>query len=105
MNMLKTGAMIKAAALMGCIAANATQAEFKAAETYARNIGLAFQVKDDLLDNGEEDDKTTYLSFISEAEAENYVSLLTAEAITAIDDIKNNSMLKDIAIFLKDRTA
>jgi len=49
-NMLKTAELIRAAASMGCIAAGATDAQIKAAEEYAEALGLAFQLRDDLLD-------------------------------------------------------
>lgn len=47
---LKTAALIKAAASMGCIAAGASKARIEAAEKYAEALGLAFQIRDDLLD-------------------------------------------------------
>jgi len=47
---MKTGALILAAASMGAVLGGATSAERKAAETYARALGLAFQIRDDLLD-------------------------------------------------------
>ncbi|MDD3346337.1 polyprenyl synthetase family protein [Oscillibacter sp.] len=47
---LKTGCMIKAACLMGCAAAHAGAAVRTAAERYAENLGLAFQIRDDMLD-------------------------------------------------------
>ena len=46
----KTGALILAACRMGCILAGASEDQKKAAEVYARSIGLAFQIEDDLLD-------------------------------------------------------
>lgn len=49
-NKLKTAALIKAAAGMGCIAAGGAQAQLKAAGEYAEALGLAFQLRDDLLD-------------------------------------------------------
>jgi farnesyl diphosphate synthase len=48
MHQLKTGALIKASALLG--AANGNAAQLAAIEAYANNIGLAFQVVDDILD-------------------------------------------------------
>lgn len=46
---LKTGAMIDAAVVCGAIAGGGTDAQVKALSTYARSIGLAFQVTDDIL--------------------------------------------------------
>ena len=47
---LKTGALIRAGALMGCIIADADEKTKENARVYADNIGLAFQIKDDILD-------------------------------------------------------
>ena len=47
---LKTGALIRAAIAMGAIAAGASSAQLRALDRYGQTIGLAFQVKDDLLD-------------------------------------------------------
>ena len=46
----KTGALIRVACRMGCIAANATDEQIKAADTYGSYLGLAFQIVDDILD-------------------------------------------------------
>ena len=47
---LKTGAMMTAAAELGCIAAGASQEERKAVRDFAVHLGLAFQIRDDMLD-------------------------------------------------------
>ena len=103
MNTLKTGALIRCAALFGCIAAEADEAAFSAAERYAENIGLAFQVTDDLLDIGEEDEKTTYLTFMTEERARRYASELTDGAVNAIKDYEGSETLVSLARFLRDR--
>lgn len=48
----KTAALLKAACLLGLAAspAEATQAQWAAAEAYARELGIAFQIRDDMLD-------------------------------------------------------
>lgn len=46
----KTGALIRAAAVLGGIAANAGPAALRALRRYGEEIGLAFQVADDVLD-------------------------------------------------------
>jgi geranylgeranyl diphosphate synthase type II len=46
----KTGALLRAAAELGCIAAGAGKEERSAAVSYAEHLGLAFQIQDDLLD-------------------------------------------------------
>jgi len=47
---LKTGALIRAAVMMGAIAANAPAAALQNLDRYARALGLAFQIRDDILD-------------------------------------------------------
>jgi farnesyl diphosphate synthase len=46
----KTGALIRAAAVMGGIAVGASDAALSALDAYARELGLAFQIIDDVLD-------------------------------------------------------
>lgn len=47
---LKTGCMIRAACTMGCAAGSAAAPLREAAAVYAENLGLAFQIRDDMLD-------------------------------------------------------
>ncbi len=54
---LKTGALIKAACLIGATLAGADDKMLKAAEEYAENLGLAFQIVDDILDIVGEENK------------------------------------------------
>ncbi len=104
MNALKTGALIKCACLLGCIAADADEKAFDAAKIYAENIGLAFQVTDDLLDMGQEDEKTTYLTFMSEDGAREYAAKLTDDAVNAVSGYKSSETLVALARFLQERT-
>ncbi len=50
LDLQKTSCLIHAACGMGCIAAGADQKQLSAAEEYARQLGLAFQIRDDILD-------------------------------------------------------
>lgn len=47
---LKTAALLKAACELGCIAAGASSEKRAAAREYAKNLGFAFQIVDDILD-------------------------------------------------------
>ena len=47
---LKTGALLRAACLMGVLCANGTARQLQAARDYAENLGIAFQIRDDVLD-------------------------------------------------------
>ena len=46
----KTGALIKAACLLGVLAGHGSTAQFDAAAEFAHHLGLAFQIRDDMLD-------------------------------------------------------
>ena len=99
MNLLKTGALMCTSALLGCIAAGVYHEKEKAeaAEEYAKNVGLAFQVIDDLLDEGTEEEKTTFLSFMTDDEARAYAKELTGKAIEAIKDFEGSEFLCELA--------
>lgn len=47
---LKTGALIRLSCYLGAIAANATEEQLTAIDKFADNLGIAFQIKDDILD-------------------------------------------------------
>ena len=119
MHSLKTGALIKAACRLGMIAAGipADDPRSRAAEIYAENIGLAFQVIDDVLDrtgdaasfgkpigSDSKNGKTTFLSFLSVEDAERYAVELTDRAITAISDYDRDGSLTALAYYLCNRT-
>lgn len=95
---LKTGALIKAAAVMGCIAAGANKSQIDAAEKYCENIGLAFQIVDDILDVTSDEKtlgkpigsdsgngKSTFVSLLGLDESYRYAERLTADAKASLD--------------------
>lgn len=104
MNLLKTAALMECAAVMGVTAANGDKEAERAAREYGRNIGLAFQAVDDLLDKGEEN-KTTYLSFMTENECRKYVDELTDKALESVRHYGKSRNLCLIAEWLRSRTA
>jgi geranylgeranyl diphosphate synthase type II len=86
----KTGALFMAAAGLGALAARSTPAEKSAVVAYAKNVGLAFQIVDDLIDVtlgaeqagkdvGKDAKKTTFVSFAGVAGA----GLLARELVSA----------------------
>jgi len=84
---LKTGKLIKALILAGAIAGNAEEKTLMHLTEFADNIGLAFQVKDDILDvtgTSEELGKTAGKDL--EQEKSTYVTLLGLEKATTILD-------------------
>ena len=115
---LKTGALIGAAAVLGVLAAGYTftDACMEDVVTYAENIGLAFQIVDDILDRtgdaaalgknvgvDAEREKNTFLSFYSVEEAQFYANRLTDEAIRAIRKYPGSDTLCSIAEWLSKR--
>ena len=111
---MKTGALIECAALLGCLAAGymPDSDEAKKASVYAKKIGLAFQVIDDMLDEEEaikatgekEQGKSTFMTYYDSNGAKKYAEELTAEAITAISGFEKSETLTDLAAYLLDRT-
>lgn len=115
---LKTGKMIEVSALLGCIAAgySAETKEARAVCAYARNIGLAFQAIDDLLDligdeavvgktlsSDAENQKTTFLSFFDIDGVRDYAKRLTEDAISEISEIEGSELLCELATYLLER--
>ncbi len=114
---LKTGEMIKAAAVLGCVAGDASDEFIKAAETYCSDIGLAFQIVDDILDvtsdeetlgkpinSDSENSKTTYVSLLGVEECKKTVNALTENAIKALDVFGEKAeFLKELAFNLSNR--
>ena len=69
----------------------------------ASGIGLAFQIEDDILDVGEEAEKTTFLTFLQIEEARERVRELTEDAVAALEPFANKDILTDLAYYLAGR--
>ena len=93
----KTSALIRAACLMGVAAAGGTAEQADAAQRYADALGLAFQIRDDMLDvigdeatfgkpigSDKAEKKTTFVDLLGLAACEREVVRLTDEAISAL---------------------
>ena len=114
---LKTGEMIRVAAVMGCIAAGADNSRIAAAEKYCKNIGLAFQIVDDILDVTSDDatlgkpvgsdsqnEKSTYVSHLGVEKSAEYALRLTEEAKAALDIFgSEGEFLSELADRLSER--
>ena len=81
MHTLKTGAVIMAAARAGCIIAGAGEKELELISEYAKNIGLAFQVTDDIFDGD------GFAGILGD-EAMEYARKLTLEALLKLEKLK-----------------
>ena len=113
----KTGALIRAAAKLGVIAAGGDEAAMAAADTYGRGIGLAFQIVDDVLDacgstetlgkpvgSDAKNEKSTFLSFMSADDALAYAARVTKEATDAIKGYPASGTLISLGEWLLHRT-
>ena len=113
----KTGQLIKAPCLMGCVLANADEKKIKAAEIYADKIGLAFQIVDDILDiisdtetlgkpvgSDIENQKVNYVTVLGIDKSRKIVNDLTKEAVEALNIFDSDTkFLKDLALELAKR--
>ena len=114
---LKTGALIRASAMMGCIVAGADEETVRRAERYAAAVGLAFQIVDDILDvtadeqafgkpvgSDAENEKTTYITLFGIEKSRQIVQELVEESNKAIQgSVLEDSFLYDLAEMLAVR--
>jgi len=103
---LKTGALISCAVEMGAIAGNATLEQKTLLDTFSKNIGLAFQVHDDILDViGDTDtlgkpqgsdqaaNKSTYPALMGLEAAQEKAQQLISQAISSLQALPFDSSL------------
>jgi farnesyl diphosphate synthase len=115
MHIHKTGALIRASALLGARCGNAlTESELGHLDTFAKLIGLAFQVVDDVLDTeaptatlgktaGKDADrnKPTYVSALGVAQARDFARELHRDAVKALECFGERALrLRQLADFI-----
>lgn len=117
MDKLKTGALIKAAAMLGVIAAGGSEEQMNHAQTYCEKIGQAFQIVDDILDvtadeetlgkpvgSDAQNNKSTYVSLMGLESSRKEAQKLTEEALLSLDIFGDNAeFLKELAKSLVSR--
>lgn len=113
----KTGALLKLCVRMGAILAGASGKDLKKLTKYAENIGLAFQIKDDILSeegdpkitgkpvgNDKEMGKCTYVSYYGLDGAKKELDKITQEAIEQLKDYGEKAeFLSQLATYIKNR--
>ena len=110
----KTGALIAAACQLGVIAAGGTEAQLHAAYDYAHSLGLAFQIRDDVLDvigdaqtlgkaTGMDANKNTFVRLYGVDACNEMVQKETEKAIASLQIFENPSFLIDLAQSLVSR--
>ncbi len=110
----KTGRLISAACAQGAIAGGANEEQFDAACKFAAGLGLAFQIRDDMLDVigtqeemgkgvGTDSTKNTFVRLYGLEKCEELVQTYTNYALEALDVFENNEFMKELALSLTER--
>ena len=113
----KTGALLKLCVRMGAILAGASDEDLEKLTSYAEKIGLAFQIKDDILsEEGDEKvlgkpvgndkamEKCTYVSKYGLEESKEILEKITKEAIEELKSYGDKAeFLKELALYIKNR--
>ena len=115
---LKTGALIQASVRMGAIIGNADASELQALNEFSRSLGLAFQIRDDILDieasseqlgktagKDVEQNKSTYPKLLGLHETRQLLSVYAEKMQASLALLQRNTVvLKHIADFAVTRT-
>lgn len=113
----KTAALLKLCVRMGAILAEAPEEDLEKLTVYAEKIGLAFQIKDDILSeegdeqvlgkpvgNDKNKGKCTYISKYGLQDAKGILHQITQEAITIVEEYGEKSeFLKELALYIENR--
>lgn len=113
---MKTSELLTAACVMGCIAAGADKKKISAATAYAHELGLAFQIVDDILDvtstseelgkpvgSDEEQNKTTSVTLLRLEKAKELAEKYTHGAENALAEFDDTEFLKKLTDLLLSR--
>lgn len=117
MHRCKTGALIKASVLSSAVLCKATQEEFERLQIYAEKIGLAFQIKDDILDiegsqellgkpvgSDSANEKSTFVTLYGLDNSKEMLCRITNEAIESLQSFGDGAgFLVSLAEYLVHR--
>lgn len=113
----KTGALLKLCVRMGAILGGANNKELESLTSYAENIGLAFQIKDDILSeegdekvlgkpvgNDKEMEKCTFISEYGLEKSKEILDKITKDAISELESFGDKAeFLKELALYIQNR--
>ena len=112
----KTGELLKLCVRMGAILADASKTDIENLTKYAKNIGLAFQIKDDILSeegnekilgkpvgNDKKRKKCTYVSKYGLEKSKEILQNITEEAIKYVSQYNNSEFLVEFAKYIANR--
>jgi len=117
---LKTGRLIESSIFLGQVGSSLSEIDYKRLNEFSANIGLAFQIKDDVLDvtssskklgktalSDKKNNKSTYVNIVGVDNSIKRYNLLIEDAIIALDKISFDSesynYLKDLAEYIIKR--
>lgn len=112
----KTGALIRASCILGVLAATGEERQLCAAEVFANNLGLAFQIRDDMLDVigneselgkavGVDKSKNTFVNLFGLEKCDDLVHKHTEKAIEQLNNFTDTTYMEQLAVQLTNRTA
>ncbi len=110
----KTGALIRAASMLGVLAARGSEKQLAAAGEFADNLGLAFQIRDDVLDVvgdaqtlgkavGTDADKNTFVQLYGLEKCNELIAAHTEKALGALNAFEDTDFMSELAKRLTDR--
>ncbi len=113
----KTSALLQASVMAGAILAGASEEEIGTMEQIAGDVGIAFQIRDDILDvistteilgkpvgSDEKNEKVTWLTFVGMEQANADVKRYSESATSLLKQLnRSNEFLEDLILFLIDR--
>ncbi|MDD6481118.1 MAG: polyprenyl synthetase family protein [Lachnospiraceae bacterium] len=114
---LKTGALLEASLVIGAVLAGASEEEAGRMEQAGTKLGLAFQIKDDILDvtstmevlgkpigSDTRNEKSTYVTFEGLEQAQKDVKALSEEAVSILDGVSGeHDFLRELFLYLIGR--
>lgn len=116
MHQNKTGALIKAAILAPAELMDISDEKKKLLRSYADSIGLAFQIKDDILDNegnsavlgkstgkDKKNNKATFVTLLGTEKAAGLLKGFVKQAVEALKFLPNNDFLVKMAVYIAER--
>ena len=110
---LKTGALLEASMMIGAVLAGASKEELQTVERIAANVGLAFQIQDDILDvtssqevlgkpvgSDEKNNKTTYVTLEGLEKAKQDVASISDDAVRILHELPGENEFLEALIHM-----
>ena len=117
MHRCKTGALIKASVVSAAFISGAAAEQLESLERYGENLGMAFQIKDDILDvegdtsilgkpvgSDSRKGKSTFVTLYGIGESKRMLEEITSQAVNSLEIFRERAdFLKNLADYLLQR--